>query len=365
MSPARASAMQCLSLMARIRGPFVSMIRMQKCSACLIHSAILALQISCFAKLSAATSLEPAVDPVDASSVFAITTSWDEASQKMRSIIPNRAGLSGQPLGGSRPAQSSIVAKHTEMPVSGTTMVTLCRLHVFHNLGSMAKHQWQPWVCPLRFLGKSNANSILHSRLSKLPLNIESIIELRAISGKFGFLVLSFAFDSAAANISVYKYMAGLMESAPSNVMIHGEPCCSHQVHIIKTGCFEVAGLAATLYSTSKLLRLSSSLAGVRAGIHSVVSSACRMLREIGPRSIDGHEFLHIANLIFCIDGDSSMLHTTRDGVARPTPFLLDLQELCRRAKFDRATSEWQIFAWTAEESEESVRSRTRLPPLD
>jgi hypothetical protein len=59
------------------------------------------------------------------------------------------------------------------------------------------------------------------------------------------------------------------------------------------------------------------------------------------------------------------MLHTTRDGVARPTPFLLDVQELCRRAKFDRATSEWHIFAWTAEESEESIRSRTRLPPLD
>ena len=54
-------------------------------------------------------------------------------------------------------------------------------------------------------------------------------------------------------------------------------------MHLIKTECVDVAGLAAMLYSSSKLLRLASSLNGVRDGIFDIISTSLRIVQEPGP----------------------------------------------------------------------------------
>lgn len=136
-------------------------------------------------------------------------------------------------------------------------------------------------------------------------------------------------------------------------------------MHLIKTKCVDVAGLAAMLYSSSKLLRLASSLNGVRDGIFDIISTSLRIVQEPGPERAEDTELWKVAHRIFNIDGDCTCLYVVKKGKKEPTTFLKQLQQLCLRVRFDWELKRWFYFAWTHEEASCPARRRARVTMED
>lgn len=198
------------------------------------------------------------------------------------------------------------------------------------------------------------------------PLKLESRSDLSTSTSGFDVVLLAFGFDSASANLKAFKHLTEVIErSGLDRVVIHGERCAMHQVHIAKAGCVDVAGMAAMLYSSSKLLRSSSCLNGVRDGIHHFVARSFRVLYNPAPAQGERHEFLEIATLVFGIDGESHFLQRWHGGRLVPTPFMHDLLELCSKVRFDRPSGEWQWWAFAPDGCSRNHRGRMSSADID
>ena len=174
----------------------------------------------------------------DEFNLVAIAWMHDEASQKLRSL-----------LGGSGPKeQSSSTSASSQMQVKLSVMVSLCKIHM--DTGSSCR--WEPWSVPLRFVQRiPTAEVILAGIFDNYPIKLETKTVVDEIA-RHCMVVLPFCFDSASANILSFSYIVDLVEtSCPKDVVAFGEPCCSHQTHIIKVGGFE-----ALLKPTSHRARL-------------------------------------------------------------------------------------------------------------
>ena len=136
-----------------------------------------------------------------------------------------------------------------------------------------------------------------------------------------------FGYDSAASNLRAVAFLASLVDKRPpDNLIMLPEPCLSHQVHIIKAGSFDLTGLSGVLYSSTKLLRLSSSLNGLRTALRNIIDNSLDVRHEVGPDNIDQHDLVPFAWKAFCVDGGRSfMVKRNARGVGEPTPF----SEIC------------------------------------
>lgn len=103
-------------------------------------------------------------------------------------------------------------------------------------------------VHPPAFLHSASADVILEVLLRGYPLPLENRLDLSKTTSGFDVVLLVFGFDSASANLKAFKHLANLVEnSGLERLIIHGEPCAMHQVHIVKARCVDVAGTAAML----------------------------------------------------------------------------------------------------------------------
>lgn len=299
--------MMTLAMLPRLRGRRqMAAEKMQKRAACLIAECIQARQREWLARLLA--NARSGADRAEATT-FSISFAFDEAQQRMRSMVDKM------------PAMNCGI-RATAMPVASSVMVALCRVCLAScRQGSSNERCSEPWVCPLRYLTKSNANCLLQGVLRSYPIDLESPQTFRELGTLFCFVWLAWSVDSAAANLSAMRWVMDIvMNDAPPNVGMHCQACCSHQVHILKTKCVDIAGIAGNLYSTSKLLRLNSSLNGVRDGLHDCLAKDMDLVFEPGPESVEGHPFMQACQAIFGCDGDLSFLHIMRGGGGRGLP---------------------------------------------
>ncbi len=85
---------------------------------------------------------------------------------------------------------------------------------------------------------------------------------------------MCFGFDSAGSNLLAVRWFAKLiMDGVPDNIILHPEPCLTHLVHRINSDLVSAGQFASSIYSTSKLMRLCSSISGIRQGLIQHVSS--------------------------------------------------------------------------------------------
>lgn len=356
----RAVAMQCLAMCPRLRGRnTVTAKRMQDRSACLVAHAVLELQTAGFREMVRTSQrLAPTLAQPGESNVLFMQFMFDEAQQQMRSMLNGFGKFSA--------AKTQQPLKLTEMPVSNSVMVTLGKMFVDQLRLGDATSRTEPWVAPLMFLARGGADSLLEALLRNFPVDMKVDEPLRSEASAFGFVCLFFAIDSAGANLSAMAWLQDrLMRHAPANVALHYEPCAAHQTHIVKTRCIDIAGLAGTLYSSSKLLRINSSLNGIRDSIHDILDSRLDIIFAPGPETIDDHQFMAMCVSIFGCDGDLTQLYTTNpDGNRVPRPLLADLQAVCRRLDYDWDQKRWKYFAWSFEEHRDASLARRPLPQV-
>lgn len=360
MTEVRAAAMQCLAFMPRVRGRADQDVQLwQKRGACLLASCIQATQARCFRQFSRGfgDGVDAAVDaeqPVSA--LLALNCMWDEATQRLRSTLANTA----------RRGSASLRTTTTTMPVSNTTMVSLAKVFLDLVVGIVRVEKWEPWVMPLRFFPRANTEAVLHSLLSAFPLPLERRAELDELLRPFRIVFLTLGFDSAKANILVYKYMLTFAHtSLPPAVVILGEPCLMHQVHIVKSSAFALGGLAATLYSSSKLMRLNYILHTLQDSIHDLVSQSLRVEFGPGPADPEDNEIMTMATLIFGIDGDQSILYASQNGQKRATRFLEDLRDLCMVVQYDRAAQQWVCHTSALRAADADIERRSSRVNFD
>lgn len=251
------------------------------------------------------------------------------------------------------------------MPVALSVMVCIGRVMLDTLRDGQSSTRWEPWTCPLLFLRRSNADSLIEGVLRNYPFDLGSGEVLTELGGQFGFVFLSFGVDSAASNLQAMCWFQDqIMNDGPENISLHYEPCASHQVHIVKSRCIDVAGFAGQLYSSSKLLRLSSSLNGMRDAIHSILELKLDLVLQAGPETIENHPFMLVCRHIFGVDGDLSFLYSHKNGQRTPKPFLIDLQELCKHVAYDADQGRWKYMAWTFEEHDTARRQGRPLPSM-
>jgi len=330
MSEGKAAALTCLAMMPKIRGTRSHAAeRMQRRALCLVADAIIARQqggLELHLQESQGMVREGGNGQ---SSVLALNFMFDEAQQRMKTMVNKVKQLS--------PATQVRV---TNMPVSSSVMVCLCKLmfEAWSN-GQPRKSAWEPWVCPLQFLTKGTADCLVEGFLRVFPFRLDSQSGLSALGNSHSFAFLAVGMDSAAANLSAMTWvMDVVMNDGKESIALHIEPCASHQTHIVKTRAIDIAGLAATMYSSSKLLRLNTSMNGVRDGIFEIMGRTLDVFHQVGPASEAETELFRVAQLVFGLDQDLSFLWKRKGGRLVPTPFLVDIQELCRRLSFNRET---------------------------
>lgn len=352
----KAASLQVLSYLPRARGRLQgAALLWQKKGAALMASCIEETQRSCFGRFAEHLGLgvQTALgEGQQVSAILGINCMWDEASQKLRSTGARRTGT------------ALTKSRQTNMPVATSTMVSLARLHLDVVGGGRRTQKWEPWVMPIRFLPKNNMNFILHGLLTSFPLPLESPDKLKPLVDPFGLVWQHLGFDSAQANIALYKFLLDLAEEQPPHVVLHGEPCAMHQVHLVKASAVDVGGMAAMLYSSSKLLRLNSTLNGVRDSIHDLLLRRISIVYEVAPPVNEDTELVKLCHLIFNIDGDETLIYTNRNGKRSPTAFLQDVQELSGKVKYDKERKKWIYFVWSHEESLAAARDRTTMPTV-
>ena len=78
--------------------------------------------------------------------------------------------------------------------------------------------------------------------------------------------ILSFNFDYASSNVSAFRHMVfmiGKLPLAASHVMLYGERCLTHALHIVKCDGLVSEGISGVLYSLSKIIAHGRSMNGL------------------------------------------------------------------------------------------------------
>ena len=122
-----------------------------------------------------------------------------------------------------------------------------------------------------------------------------------------------------------------------------------------KAASVELSGFASSLYSSSKLMRLITSITGLRRAVRQIIAMKIEVRFEPVPE--DGGHFLKVAMLALALDGDSGLLWTTnKKGTKKETALYHDLVALDKICRYDAATDRWAYYAW----AEEARAARTR-----
>ena len=327
-------ALERLAMQRRIRGRDCNNRRtQQRQGAAFITEFVLERQPLALLSFCEALESSPAM--------FGFTVCWDEAVQKLRATFGMNFGSGGTPV-----IKSACAERTTLMPTSAQVMATLINICRLREVGGTERWSEQQWFTVPVCLEKVSADQMLTAICLNLPLDLEDGDLVKAALGnQLAWFV--FGHDRLEGNITVMKYISSLATSLPTNVLLHGEPCGQHQAHIVKTAAIERGGFAAIVYSTSKLTRLKTSLAGLQACIHKL----CRTVevKHVGLPEGQG-PFRRMATDIYSTDQDCSELWRWDAKAKKKVPTflyqdLLWLGEHCRLEQRADGSFRWIFYA--------------------
>ena len=250
------------------------------------------------------------------------TGMWDEASQRARSL-------------------SSTL--RSDAPKDVQVMVMLAALFsVLVDGASREVWQWQPWVCAPLFLAETKHKFLLHGLSTAFPFNMMDVESMRTFSQGAFATIICLGFDFATSNVAAYGHLVSHCESFNiPGLMLHGERCLTHQLHIVKSACLSLVSLTPMLYSLSRIVSRDASCSGLESAIRKKVraSFVVRWRRGGAPAQ---DELYNMITGVFGMDGDSSLL---RRGDARRRKNLeADLRVMTEKCHYDPHTQKWVYY---------------------
>ena len=313
-------SLMILALSPRVRGSGRSIDRVrgtQSLAVALVARAALARQ---------AEGLLQWLDPdcCSAGDMRGFSGMWDEATQRSRALL--------------RGLRSSAQAL----------------IEVFVLLGSVfsaregqcgTRLQWQPWLSAPRLLNDVKQASIMSALDSSLPFQFRDQGSLLRFGQGVCLCILSFCFDMASANVAVYANMVKTISALPDagrHIMMHGERCLTHALHIIKVDALTQDGISGMLYSFSKIITHSRSLNGLVLAMSSHIRNNLEVRYGAVPEQA---ELLALLKTVMSFDGDERFLFRGPAGPSerKETAWLRDLQELCLKCHWENGR--WIYFA--------------------
>ena len=265
---------------------------------------------------------------IDFSSYLGLRLVWDEAGHKMKPLL----------------SQASVATQKAECDVAASAVVQVltatCDLFGVCSVSDRASNRaasfdrWQPWLCPPRPLLNTSADFVLEALLTMLPFPLDDRSSLQAVMKGCDALFVVLLCDSASSNIRLCRYLVHVARQLGMRLIIHVEVCSVHQVHIIRSGSFELVGCAGVLYSLSKIMRISTALDAFRLCLLATVQQVVTYkLCETSARRPS--PFWDVVKTIFGIDGSESFLFKKGlDGNLEPTEFYKTLQALTEDIEF-------------------------------
>lgn len=321
-----------LAVSPKIRGsgPMVEKVRrLQNLSTTIMARCALDVQKAGLARLQAASC-----GHLD-HRVLGCSIMWDEASQKARALLTKVASRASP----SAPAGSA--------PLDVQVMISLGAVQVLsaiideHGV-AQRKMMWQPWVMPPLFLTKTSMPFIMEGACRTWPIDLcsEASVAQWTPDDKTVCLV-TLCFDFASSNVSTLKCLVAASADSDRPVLLHGERCATHCVHLVKAHCIATSQLAGVLYSISKLMKTNR----VADGLSSTFREHVRVRLEVRlgqPPELDS--LIAATRQVLGIDGDFSLLEA---GGAAPQliAWFRSVMDMLEKCPFDRSTGKWLHYS--------------------
>lgn len=263
------------------------------------------------------------------------TLSWDEASQKLRALA-----------GRSEKLKEVIETRSQSRVDVMATLASVCQMRAEVGVDGHVKRclDTQPWLCQPLVLERTDAAHLIEGLLRVVPCNLSDKAARKNWCTNALAVIGTFCFDSASSNLLTMRLLIGFLEGSSLPVLIHGERCSVHQMHIVKASCLVLTKLASMLYCVSKVLKLSRTLSGLRDMIFQVVSR--RLVVRYGQQAPDVADLRDAALAIFGVDGNEDQIYfLDRHGNRKMTGYFKDICEMIEKSRFDVASKEWVYYA--------------------
>lgn len=141
-------------------------------------------------------------------------------------------------------------------------------------------------------------------------------------------------------------------------VMIHGERCATHCVHLVKAHCIAVAQVAGVLYSMSKLLVSNRVVDGLAKNFASSVAASLEHRKVAAPPIND---LMEAVQKIMAMGGD---LAWVEDGKSRSKSWLNSVERMCKQCRFDVDSRKWVYYLKPGEEPGQAGLARRALDSI-
>lgn len=245
-------AMCRLAVSPRVRGSGAAVEKLRKLQAtscALLSNATLKNQ-----RAGLAAWLESRCRPGVSHRVLGFASMWDEASQKLKAMLTTASGSNS--VGTANAFQTS---GRPRMSKSCARSAACARWRLGRQEdGSLIREaRWQPWISPPRFMAGTSHKFLIEALGRSLPVDLSAEGALGPwVQKQTDHCVITLCFDFASSNVAAFKYYVAVAEATTTNkpIMIHGERCATHCVHLVKAHCIAMSQVAGVLYSVNKLL---------------------------------------------------------------------------------------------------------------
>ena len=319
-------ALTRLAVAPRLKGSGAAVERareLQNISVCLLGSVALKRQQQAFDKWCSGKDRLPVnVDSDPSELMRGLTGMWDEAGQRLRALKQD---------------------VFSNAPKVVQVMPFLAAIYEVLAQGDSERWRWQPWLSPPSFLSSTKWSAILDALERVMPFKMSSVQSILEFARGAFLTMLLLAFDFAASNVASYcrilGYFEKLFETSNVAIVVHGERCLVHQVHIVKSAALLLKNVASVLFSLSGILTSDRALSSMCASIRGHVAS--RMVVKVGDPP-DHSPLLSAIKQILCIDDDTSLLNS---GVRKCRNWWSDIEKMAKHCHFEAGTGKWIWYA--------------------
>lgn len=343
------SAMSRLAVSPKVRGSgsaVEKVRRLQNLSCALVATSALRLQ-----RLGLDRWLRSGPAPGTQLRVIGFSLSWDEASQKLRALLEHAGCDKSSAMATLQPTSQKDVQV---MVVLGTMHLSFIKSRAGH---TEVLSEWQPWLAAPMFLSSTGAQHILEGLARAGPVDMTDPEVLKEWVRRQKDIILgTYCFDFASSNVACFRTLAASVEAlGASPVLVHGERCATHCVHLVKAHCIATSSLAGMLYSVSKLVGASRTVDGMVRGVALHVRQALE-IRYGEPPPAD--ELLDALLSLMGLDEDLSLVHRGGSRSGAFTTWYDSVRKMCERSLFDTSSGKWLYYAPTGSMTDPAVVKR-------
>ena len=321
----RANALSQIAFMPSIKGNFnarkAQTVAVSTVAKCALAQQQAWLEQAFFPSIEAGGS--PASSDAVSQSVKVFAWQWDETSQRVRAMLPNR-------LAGER-------VPHIKVATQVMMQSGLLSTYDMHG-GCFALLSSEEWLCRGHLLAQQTADFILEGMARTMPFFFDNVDDLLRLRSDGSVVVVCLCCDRASANFRACAWMWQQMNSPVVRrwLLPHIEPCALHGINLVKCRATGAKKLLTTMSSLGCLMRQWRFSNKLRDEILSYVTQKLRVKREPRPDGCSG-KAAELVRLLLNKDSmvdDEWLYKTTKDGAKVKIQLLQDLEAMAAALDF-------------------------------